>query len=161
VPAWGFFVYGALYLFAAFVMSGVPVLALGLVLGPLAKGADSTGRMVLVLVVWVGAFVLSWWPFARWVSRRREGARRLFRDGEVIPAVVGTVHHITIRGTPLTRATLTFEAKGRARSAVLSIAGFPKALEPGATISVLFADGGPYAAGFVDGRAIAAKVAAA
>jgi hypothetical protein len=87
-PWWGFAAYGFLYFFVAMVafLAGM-LLAIGVkeVLG-FADG--STGAQVLAWVFSVAAFVLSWWPFARWVKRRRAAAYPLLREGELVDGIV-------------------------------------------------------------------------
>jgi hypothetical protein len=86
-PWWGFAVYGALYMFPAFVLAGMatlPVFLLGHAVG--AKGA--TWVNAIALVVALAAFSLAWWPFARWIQRRRRAALPLVRDGELVTGVV-------------------------------------------------------------------------
>jgi hypothetical protein len=87
-PWWGFAVYGIAFLVLAWLLLVVGVL-LGIgvssVLG-VAKGSTLAG--VFAWTFGVATFALSWWPFARWVKRRRGAALPLLRDGELIDGVV-------------------------------------------------------------------------
>jgi hypothetical protein len=87
-PWWGFAAYGFLYFFVAmfFFLAGV-LLAIGV--KELIGAPD--GGTVAWLLAWsfgLAAFALSWWPFARWVKRRRAVAYPLIRDGELVKGVV-------------------------------------------------------------------------
>ena len=87
-PWWGFAVYALAYLFVGlFAFTAGIFLAIG-VKELLGVRDGSTLATVLAYTFGFAAFALSWWPFARWVKRRRGAAMPLIRDGKLIDGVV-------------------------------------------------------------------------
>ena len=158
VPAWGFIAYGALYSFLAI---GVGVAAM--VGAAVVFGGANVGRpgplwfQVLSRAVALGAFALSWWPFARWVKRRRSDAYRLFTHGRFFDARVVSGQQIVFRGAPLTRAKLCFTDGERTREVAVSLAGHPPEIVIGAVLPMLVESSCRCSAVFIGGRAVAAR----
>ncbi|HWB78341.1 MAG TPA: hypothetical protein VG755_25420 [Nannocystaceae bacterium] len=147
----GFIAYGLLWFFVSCLFATA-----GLFLGIAIVGdGPSVVGMVFVAAMWITGFVGAWVLFALWVRRRIGPARRLFRDGTFAEATVGSVHHLSMRGAPFTRAVL---AVGDRRIG-LSMGGHPRELHEGATITVLVVPDYGYCATFpIAGRLIAASI---
>jgi len=160
VPTWGFVAYGVLYLMLVPTSVWLGALfALALVFGDRTGSGRPISPLAGVVVFGVPmlASLLSWWPFVLWVKKRRGEACRLFGDGQLIDAIVTSAGLIAVRGGRVTRAVLRVAGPEGAGEAVLSVAGTPPEIVPGAPIAVLFERSSRYVAAFVGGRAFAAS----
>lgn len=88
-PAWGFAAYGVLYAFGAVLFGLVVALAVALPLGAVLHPARSVLGDISDAAMAAG-FVAAWWPFVRWVQRRRAAAREIGRSGVLVTGTVAT-----------------------------------------------------------------------
>lgn len=147
----GFVAYGILW-FCVSCLSATVGLFLGIAI---VGDPPSLAEKILVGGMWVAGFVGAWVLFALWVRRRIGPARRLFRDGTFAEATVESVRHMSMRGAPFTRATLTLGD----RRIGLSMGGHPRELHEGATITVLVVPDYGYCATFpIAGKLVAAAM---
>jgi hypothetical protein len=128
---WGFVAYGVLCFFLTCGTATAFLVVAILLVG-------DHGPLWAAYIAWVAGFLLPWWPFGIWVSRRRRAARRLFREGDMLEAVIVRVDLLTIRGAPFTRATVSFMASGTERRAAMSVGGHSRDIVQGAKTWVLF-----------------------
>jgi len=164
-PWYGFLGFGVLWFFVAGGVTGVALLLEVLILsGVVSQKPFPEWIGWLLMLGALVTFILAWWPFARFVRRHRGEARRLFRDGQVLPGTfeppdlvsAGAVFNLSAR-TRGTRANIRFVVQEAPHTAEL-FSSRPLDVSPTTPCSVLFEPGCPYVAvypregGFVPAR---------
>jgi hypothetical protein len=147
-PAWGFVVYGVLWMWlglslafglaAAFVLVGIRI----------AGDAHTHAAVGPAYAVFGVAAALVVWTFGRWVRGRRARARALFRDGQFVDGAIERVDHIWLRGSQITRVKIGAAVDGTRGHAIASAAGH---LAAGGTVPILVLPGYRYCATFLGG----------
>jgi len=168
-PAFGFIVYGVVYLFLSSFAGLAGGLVGGLLSAGLGFGKGSTLQDVVVLVFSLAAWIAAWIPFVRWARRKRENARSLVREGILCDAVVATsttdrAAQLAMKlamamagaGTNVTWDRVVFEHDGKKYAGV---APFDRRPEQGAPCHVLFHPLAKFSLAFSpSGRAFTTKV---
>lgn len=145
----GFLVYGLLWLFITTVLALAVSSGLASLAGRHAVGWVNTAIGALG---WL-TFGLLWCLYPHWAMRRRRAARRLFREGTFVDAVVErSASAIFPRsGSRITDAWLRLTVDGTPRSIYVGATGTPRGLEVGTNVSVLFIPGYRYCAVLLPG----------
>lgn len=140
-PIGGFLLYGFLWIYVSVAVAVFAARAVG-------SALSSTGSMVLPLAL----FVLAYMVFPVWVWRRIRSARRLFRDGTFVDAIVDKVRHSYMgRGrwrVPVTLVNLQVTVDGKERYPGMSLFGHIERIERGDVLPVLSVPGYKYCAAF-------------
>ena len=159
-PAWGFAVYGVPYAFFAVMVGTAIAIAIALPLGALLHVSKPVLGPISEGLMGVG-FVVAWWPYVRWVRRRRAAARELGRTGVLVTGTVAT--HAGDRAVQLALSLIrmgikwsrvTFEHEGTEHRLLVAFARQPP---NGTRCDLVFAPGAPYAL-VIQGRGIPCRV---
>jgi hypothetical protein len=123
-------------------------------LGERVSPGSMKGNPIAIWSVWIPCFAAAWIPFALWVRRRRARARRLFVEGRLATARLGSLSVMRVNLAPVTRAAVDL-GPGRRRYSI-SVGGTSVWMQAGLELPVLYLDDYPYAAVFHLGRMIVA-----
>ena len=149
-PAWGFVVYGVLWMWIglslAFGAAAGFVLLLLRIVGD--KRMNGTWWLGPAVAIFVAGCVLVVWSFVRWVRGRRGRARALFRDGRLVDGEIERLDHIYLRGSQITRIKVAATVDGKRGHAVASAGGH---LAVSGAVPVLVLPGYRYCATFLNG----------
>lgn len=160
-PAWGFAMYGVLYLVT---VANAGAAAAGFCCGYLLSLVLHVKpwpdwAVALTLTIAALGFAVSWLPFRAWVRRRRGEFRELIRRGTLVDGQVVQALTLTLQGAPITRGKISFTEEGRAITVTTSFGAFLDSFVVGATQPVLYHPGARFAVAFpLAGRAAAARV---
>jgi hypothetical protein len=171
-PTFGFVIYGVIYLFLSSFAAVAGGLLGALVCAGLGMTKDTTPFDVIVFVLSIGVWAVSWWPYVRWVRRKRDNARSLVREGVLCDAIVATsktdraaqlamklAMGLAGTGTTVRWERVVFEHRGHKYAGV---APFDSSPGQGAACHVLFHPLAKYSLAFSpSGRAFVTKTHAA
>lgn len=145
-PAWGFALYFILYVFLAFSVSGIVILAGAMALIPhYGKPLPDWAQLLVggaALVFFLGTLVF----FFSWVRRRRGRLADLGRNGDALRGQVDSSVRTRFRGTPITKATVLAYRGQEAVRVALTATAHSETLDQGAAIDIIVQDGQRYVA---------------